>query len=154
MKTDPEQILQQFRLPPPSPELRARVLAAARQEWNCPAPASAWISLRRPLQAVAAALVLLAAGNWTNHRLTEPATLASSAPAAESQWISMELTGFTSLRTFRAPMDSRAALAALQSRQIQIHELLQSNPVPSPAPAPGSQTRQYRQISISVASCC
>ena len=153
MKTDPEQVLQQFRLPPPSPELRARVLAAARQKWNCPAPASAWTPLRRPLQAIAASLVLLAVGNWANHRLTAPATVASSTPAAESQWISMELTGFTSLRTFRAPMDSRAALAALQSRQIQIHELLQNNPVPSPAPAPGSQTRQYRQISISVASC-
>ena len=153
MKQNPEQLLQQFRLPPPSTELRARILAAARAEWNAPAPVSAWTSLRRPLQAVAAALVLLAAGNWTNHRLTEPATIASAEPAAESQWISMELTGFTALRTFRAPMDSRAALAALQSRQIQIRELLKNNPVPSPAPASGSQTRQYRQIPIPVASC-
>ena len=157
MKQNPEQLLQQFRLPPPSTELRARILAAARQEWDKPSPASEWAPLKRPLLAIAASLVLLAAGSWANHRLTEPFSVASARPAAESPWISMELAGIPAplfVRSGRAPVDPRATIAALQSRQTQIHELLQDTPVPSPAPASDGQTRQYRQNFILVASCC
>lgn len=157
MNPNPEQVMQQFRLPPPAPDLRARALSAARAEWNAPAPVSAWTSLRRPLQAVAAALVLLAAGNWANQRLTASESVASALPPPASPWISVEMAGIPAplfARPGRAPLNPRAALAALQSRQIQIHELLQNSPVPSPAPASDGQTRQYRQISIPAASCC
>ena len=157
MKTNPEQVLQQFRLSSPTPALRARILAAAHQEWDKPAPVSAWPSLRRPLLAIAASLVLLAAGHWTNHRLTAPTSVASARPTAESQWISMELADIPAplfVRSGRAPVDPRAIIEALQSRQTQMRELMQDTPVPPPAPASDGQTRQYRQNLILVASCC
>ena len=56
MNPNPEQQLHRFRRPDPSPELRARVLAAARQAWGKPPPASAWAPLQRSLLAIAAAL--------------------------------------------------------------------------------------------------
>ena len=157
MNPNPEQLLQQFRLSPTTPELRARVLAAARKEWNTPSSVSDWAPLKRSLLAIAASLLLLAAGDWANHRLTAPASVASARPAAEAPWISMELAGIPAplfVRYGRAPVNPRAALAALQSRQTQIHELLQDTPVPPSVPASDGQTRQHRQNLIPVASCC
>ena len=157
MKQNPEQLLQQFRLPLPSTELRARILAAARQEWDKPSPASEWAPLKRPLLAVAAALVLLAAGNWTNQRLTAPGAVASAPPAPASPWISVEMAGLPAplyVHSRGGSTDPRATRAALQSRQTQMRELLAPTPAPQPAPAPNGQTRRKRQNGFWIASCC
>lgn len=157
MNPNPEQVLQQFHLPEPSPELRARVLAAARQEWNRPAPVSAWWTLRRPLLAIAASLVLLAAGNWANLRLISSTAVASAPPAAASPWASVEIAGLPAPLFIHAgggPADPRAASAALQSRQIQMRELMDRIPSPPAAPAPNGQSHLPRQIFHSAASCC
>lgn len=157
MNPNPEQQLQRFRLATPSSELRARVLAAAREEWQRPAPASAWVSLRRSLLAVAAALVLLAAGSWANQRLTAPGAMASAPPAATSPWVAVELAGLPVPLFVHAgggQIDPRAASAALQSRQIQMRELMDRSPAPPAAPAPNGQTREIRQKRSCVASCC
>ena len=157
MNPNPEQVLQQFRLPPPTPELRARVLAAARNEWQRPVPVSAWTSLRRPLQAVAAALFLLAAGSWANHRLTTPGIVASARPTPASPWISVEMAGLPAplyVHSRGGSTDPRATRAALQSRQTQMRELMDPAPAPPTAPAPNGQTRRNRQNGFCVASCC
>ena len=157
MNHDPEQILRQFRLPQPSPELRARALSAAREEWCRPAPVSEWRLLRRPLQAVAAALLLLAVGNWANHRLTSPDAVATAQAVPASPWISVEIVDIP------APMfalavggqpNPRAVSAALQSRQNQMRELMAPAPAPSPAPSPNGQSHWNRQNCAWVASCC
>ncbi len=157
MNPNPEQVLQPFRLPPPSAELRTRILAAARAEWNAPAPVSAWKQFRRPLQAVAAALILLAAGNWANQHLTAPGDVTAVPPAPASLWISVEMAGLPTplyVRSRGGQTDPRAASAALQSRQIQMRELMDRAPAPSAAPVPNGQSRRFRQNDLSAASCC
>lgn len=156
MNPNPEQVLRPFRLPEPSPELRARVLAAAREEWNRPASVSAWWTLRRPLLAVAASLVLAAFGSWANQRLTAPGAVASAPPAAESPWVSVEIAGLPTPLFIHAggQADPRAAIAALQSRQIQMRELLERIPALPAAPTPNGQTREFRQKHSCAASCC
>lgn len=157
MNSDPEQILRQFRLPPPSPELRARILSAAREEWNHSAPAFEWRPLRRPLQAVAAALLLLAVGNWANHRLTSPDAVATAQAVPASPWISVEIAGLPAplhVRSGGGPADPSAVSAALQSRQNQMRELMAPAPAPSPAPSPNGQSHWNRQNCAWVASCC
>ena len=150
MNSTPERNLERFRLAPPAPELRARVLAAARQEWDKPAPASEWAPLKRPLLAIAAALVLAAAGSWTNQRLVSPAV---QAPA----WKPVVFAGgipsrFATLGS--GFVDPKAALAAIQLRHDQMRKLTETIPAPAAAPAPDGQTRQYRQNPPGPASCC
>ena len=156
MNPNPEQVLQQFRLPPPSPTLRARVLAAARAEWNAPAPVSAWTQFRRPLQAVAAALVLLAAGSWVNHRLTAPEAIAAAQPAQNPQPQDADLALLPVPRFMpTGNAASPAAIsAALQSRHTQMRNLVDACPPPTSAPSPNGQTRHFRQFSPQAASCC
>ena len=156
MNPTPEQRLQRFRLPAPSPELRARVLAAARQEWDQPTPAPAWAPLHRSLLAIAAALVLAAAGSWTNHRLVFPAGTASAQAAAAPAWKTAPYAGLTAPR-FVPPIgqfvNPKAATAALQSRQHQLRDLMERAPRPPVHPAPDGQTRQFRQNPPGDASC-
>ncbi|MDD4118183.1 MAG: hypothetical protein PHI39_08230 [Kiritimatiellae bacterium] len=153
MNPNPEEQLQRFRLPAPAPELRAHILAAAREEWQRPAPASDWVTLRRPLLAVAASLVLLAAGGWANQRLAAPATFASARPADSGQLQTPELPGlppprFITART--APPTLTAA--ALQARHDLLNVLMD---FPEPrAIAPNGQSRLIRQIFPSAVSCC
>jgi hypothetical protein len=157
MNPNPEQFLQQFRLPPPAPELRARALAAAREEWDRPSPASIWVSLRRPLLAVAASLVLLAAGHWTNQRLLSSIAVASAPPAATSLWVPVEMAGLPAplfLHAAGGPADPRAARTALLSRQNQMRELMERIPSPPAAPAPNGQSHLPRQMFHPPASCC
>ena len=156
MNPTPEKVLQQFRLPPPSAELRARVLAAARNEWQRPVPVSAWTSLRRPIQAVAAALVLLAAGSWANHRLTAPSTFAAAQPAPKPQPQGVDIALLCGSRFMPSgnAANPEAISAALQSRHTQMRNLVDACPTPPPAPAPNGQTRQFRQFSPRAASCC
>ena len=156
MNPNPEQVLQQFRLAPSSPELRARALAAAREEWNRPDPASAWWTLRRPLLAIAASLVLVAAGSWTNGKLVSPMTVSAARPAGSTQSQELEFAGrpnpqFGQIGT--RFVDPKAATAALQMRQDQIRELLDPARLPTAAPAPNGQTRQFRQNPHGSSSC-
>ncbi|NCA83376.1 MAG: hypothetical protein EOM72_11645 [Opitutae bacterium] len=156
MNPTPEQVLQQFRLPPPSAELRTRVLAASRTEWNAPAPVSAWTSLRRPIQAIAASLVLLAAGNWANHRLAAPSAFAAAQPAQkhQPQDADLALLPVPRFMTTGNAASPAAISAALQSRHTQMRNLVDACPTPPPAPAPNGQTRQFRHFSPRAASCC
>ncbi len=153
MNPTPEQLLQRFCLPDPSPELRARVFAAARQEWNALAPASEWAPLQRSLLAIAAALVVAFAGSWINQRLTATASAASTRPAAASQIHEWELAGLpapfpVSLRTAGAA----GTAAALQARHDQLIDLL--HPARIPSTPPNGQSRWRRQNSVPAASCC
>lgn len=155
MNPNPEPFLQQFRLPPPSPTLRARVLAAARNEWQRPVPVSAWTSLRRPLQAVAAALVLLAAGNLANHRLTTPSTFAAAqlTQKIQPQGADIALLSVPRFMPTGNAASPEAISAALQSRHTQMRNLVDAGPTPPSAPAPNGQTRHFRQFSPQAASC-
>ena len=150
MNSAPEQNLERFRLAPPSPDLRARALAAARQEWVKPAPASEWAPLKRSLLAVAASLVLAAAGSWTNQRLVSPAV---QAPA----WQPVVFAGGIPSRFVtlgRGFVDPKAALAAIQLRHDQMRNLMNKAPLPTAVPAPDGQTRQFRQNPPGPASRC
>lgn len=139
MNSTPEQNLERFRLAPPSPELRARVLAAARQEWDKPVPVSAWQSLQRPLLAIAASLVIAAAGGWGNHRLAAPAVVASAPPAEPAPFI----------HPGAKYVIRKAAMATLGPHQRQSFEIFED----FRKPAPGPLTRQYRQNPVPLASC-
>ena len=157
MNPNPEQQLHRFRRPDPSPELRARVLAAARQAWGKPPPASAWAPLQRSLLAIAAALVLAAAGSWTNHRLVSPSGTASAQAADAPAWKPATYAGLSAPRFVPASgqfVNPKAATAALQSRQLQLRDLMERAPRPPVNPAPGEQTRPRRQIQPGSASCC
>ncbi len=157
MNPNPEKVLQQFRIAPPTTELRARALAAARQEWKAPAPVSAWQPLHRPLLAVAAALVLLAAGNWANQRLISSTAVASAPPAAASPWGSVEMAALPSplhVRSGAGPVAPRAVRAALQSRQNQMRELMNPIPYPPAVSAPNGQSHLPRQMFHPPSSCC
>jgi hypothetical protein len=157
MNSHLEQQLERFHLAPPSPELRARVLGAAHQEWNKPAPVSAWAPLKRSLLAIAASLVIAAAGSWANHRLVSPMTVAASQAAEEPRWKQVGIAGLPA-PLFIPPVHGyasrEATTAALQSRQTQMRELMELMPPPPAAPAPNGQTRQFRQNLPCTTSCC
>ena len=155
MNPTPEHRLQRFRLPTPSPELRARVLAAARQEWNKPAPVSAWQVLRRPLLAIAASLVIAAAGGWANHRLVSP-VVAAAGPAPSPVKIegqALVLAEPPAPPLFIHPgakyVIRKAAMATLGPQQRQSIKILEG----CRKPAPGPLTRLFRQNPAPLASC-
>jgi len=155
MNPTPEQQLQRFRLPPPAPDLRARVLAAARQEWNKPAPVSIWQLFRRPLLAIAAALVIAAAGSWTNRRMVSPAVAAAvpAPPPEEIQEQKLVLVDPPPPPPFIHPGAKyairKAAMATLGPVQRQSFKILEDHR----KPAPGPLTRPVRQNPAPLASC-
>lgn len=154
MNPTPEQYLQRSRLAQPSPDLRARSLAAARKEWNRPVPLSAWQTFRRPLLAVAASLVLVVAGSWINHRLTASATVAAVCPVQAPPAPALELAGLPLPPSLRLSANPIITAAALQARQLQMRELLETPFSPAATPAPNGQTQQFRQNTSRTTSCC
>lgn len=159
MNSAPEQNLERFRLAPPSSELRARVLAAARQEWGQPVPASEWAPLKRPLLAIAASLVLAAAGSWTNHRLVSPAVVASAPPSAENipeqELVQAEPpTPPPFIHPGAKYPIRKAAMAALGTQQNQALDLLEEYRGPAGIGTAPSHSRPFRQISPGPASRC
>ncbi|MBP7427912.1 MAG: hypothetical protein KBC05_00705 [Candidatus Hydrogenedentes bacterium] len=141
--------LRAFRLAEPAPELRARVLAAARQEWEKPAAASEWARLTNPLRALAASIAVAVVGHWANSRL---AASPYAAVACVHEPLPRELTELAGRPSgFLFPV---APAADLSTRWVQLRDLLESPPPPPDLPARQGQTHDYRQKTSRPASYC
>lgn len=154
---DAEQSLKRLRMAEPSPELRARVLAAARQEWQKPVPVSAWQPFRRPLLAIAASLVIAAAGSWMNSTLVSLPAVASTSHAEEPQWKELEIAGLP-IRLYLLPgagaIRGEEAIATLELHLQQMNDMLNPRRNEPAIPASGGQTKQFRQKTMIQSSSC
>ncbi len=155
---DIEKQLKAFRIAPPPPGLRERILQPARREWTQQTISHpAWTTMKTQLIALAASLLVLMGGTWINNRILVPEAAPAERFAGRSSREVFEIAGlpthglFVSARLSASPIDS---LSHLQSRREEMMDLLDDPPLPRALSSPNGQTLKFRQKMRLEASYC